>query len=84
MRSVKSSWQGEAGRLVCRWAETKELQVPYDAPWIHDASQTAPHAEGVSPLAVALDFTRLSPLAGKGWFERALGGCTSQATDCSE
>jgi hypothetical protein len=78
MRTIKSSWQREAGRLICRWSEAKELPVPYSLPWIQDAFKTTSHAEGVSPLVLALDFTRLGPLGGRGWFERALGGFTSR------
>jgi hypothetical protein len=75
VRSVRSAWRTDVGRLTCRW-EATELQSPYCPPWMGDAS-TAFHEEVVSPLILALDFTRLSSFAGKGWFERMLGGLIS-------
>jgi len=79
VRSVRSVWQTDVGRLTCRWDDDTELQSPYCPPWMGDVS-TAFHDEVVSPLAVALDFTRLSPFAGKGWFERMLEGLISLPT----
>lgn len=73
MYTIKSSWQTEADRLICRWSEAKEVQVPYNPPWIQDASKTTSHAEGVSPLVLELDFTRLSPFAGRGMVRARLG-----------
>ena len=75
MRTIKSSWQGEAGRLTCQWSQAAEPHVPYSPHWMRDASETTSDAESISPLALTLDFTRLSPF-GRGWFERALEGFT--------
>ena len=76
--SVSSSWHTEAGRLVCRWGEASDMRLPYDPPWIRDASRIASPGAGASPLVLALDFANnLSPLAGRGWFERLLEGLIS-------
>jgi hypothetical protein len=80
MRVIRSSWQTEANRLICRWSEAKEERFPYNPPWIQEAFKTPPHRERVSPLVLELDFRRLSPLAGRGWFERALEGFTLRPT----
>jgi hypothetical protein len=72
--SVKCAWQIGVGGLTCRWDEATELQSPYCPPWMKDTSTAALNEELVSPLVLALDFTRLSPFAGKGWFERMLEG----------
>lgn len=81
MRAIKTSWGTEADHLVGRWSEAKDVQVPYNPPWMRDAANTAPHREAVSPLVEELDFLNgLSPFAGRGWFERALEGLTSPPT----
>jgi hypothetical protein len=80
MSAIKTSWGTEADHLVGRWSEAKDVQVPYNPPWMRDAANTAPHREDVSPLVLELDsLNRLSPFAGRGWFERALGRFTSQS-----
>lgn len=81
MRAIKTSWGTEADHLVSRWFETKDVQLPYNPPWMQHAANTAPHLEAVSPLVRELDFlNNLSPLAGRGWFERALEGFISLPT----
>jgi hypothetical protein len=78
MSAIKISWGTEADHLASRWSEAKDVQVPYNPPWMQDAAGTAAHREAVPPLELALDFTRLSPF-GRGWFERALEGFTPQS-----
>jgi hypothetical protein len=78
VRAIGSSWRTEGGRLICRWPEAKQMQVPYNPPWMQDVSKSSPHNESVSPLVLELDFNRLSVFAGRGWFERSLGGFTSR------
>ena len=81
MRAIKTSWAREAGHLVGRWSEAKPMQVPYNPPWLRDAANPVPHREDVSPLVLELDFlNRLSPFAGRGWFERAFEGFTSRTS----
>ena len=75
MRTIRGSWQTAAGQLICRWSTPRQVQVSYKPPWMQNASETS-HTEGASPM----DFTRLSPLAGRGWFERTLEGFTSRPT----
>src|SRR5580704_17342018 len=79
MRAIKTLWGTEADHLVGRWSDGRDVLVPYNPPWRRDAAQAAPHREEVSPLVLELDFTRLSPFAGRGCFERALGGFISQS-----
>ena len=79
MHAIKTSWGTEAGLLVGRWSEARDMKVPYSPLWMRDAARTAPDREAVSPLVLALDFRRLSPF-GRGWFERALEGFTSRST----
>ena len=64
MCAMEASWGREADHLVSRWSEAMDRQVPYNPPWMRDAAKTTPHREAVSPLVLALDFTRLSPFAG--------------------
>jgi hypothetical protein len=81
MRAVETSWGTDADHLESRWSEAKDVQVPYRPPWMRDAANAAPHQEAVSPLVQELDFlNRLSPFAGRGWFERALEGFISPPT----
>jgi hypothetical protein len=68
--AVSSSWGTEGGHLVSRWSASLAREGQYDAPWIRQTPGA--QLEPVSALALALDFTRLSTWAGKGWFERAL------------
>jgi hypothetical protein len=80
MRPIKTSWGTEAGQLVGRWSEGRDVQLPYNPPWMRDAAKAAPHREEASALVLELDFlNRLSPFAGRGWFERMLGGFTSRS-----
>jgi hypothetical protein len=73
MSAIKTSWGTEADHLVGRWSESTDVQVPFSQPWMREAASTAPHLEDVSPLLLELDFlNRLSPFAGRGWFERLL------------
>jgi hypothetical protein len=78
MSAIKISWGTEADHLAGRWSEDKDLQVPYNPPWMQDAANTAPRREAASPLVLALDFARLSPF-GRGWLERALEGFTPRS-----
>ena len=78
MRAIRTSWGTEADHLVSRWFEGMDVQVSYHPPWMRDAPNTIHHPEAVSPLVRELDFlNRLSPFAGRGWFERALEGLIS-------
>jgi hypothetical protein len=71
MSPIKISWRTEADHLAGRWSEAKDLQVPYNPPWMQEAANAAAHRD-VSPLALELDFLdRLSPF-GRAWFERTL------------
>ena len=74
MSTTTSSWQTSPNGLKCQWRGIADLPA-YDAPWMH-AALTAPPSAGFSRLLLALDWTRLSPLAGRGWFERLLGGAS--------
>src|ERR1039458_7689026 len=37
--SMKTSWQTEADRIVCRWSETG-TRVQYSSPWLQEASRS--------------------------------------------
>jgi hypothetical protein len=58
------SWKREKGHMVCRWCGGKG-HTPYNQPWMQVA-------ENVDPRASApkfLDFTCVSLLAGRRWFD---------------
>jgi hypothetical protein len=69
---MSSSWQTAGGQLGCHWHQTDETQPPYRSRWMQDGYGKGP--QQASPLMLALDWTRVSPFAGKGWFERMLDG----------
>jgi len=60
---MRMSWRPEADRLVCRWSGAKET-ARYNPHWMQQVP--APH-KNVTPAF--LDFTRLSPFAGRTWFD---------------
>jgi hypothetical protein len=60
---MKTSWQTEAGRIVCRWSETGE-HIQCAPPWLQGASQSVDRS--VKPAI--LDFTTHSPLGSGEWF----------------
>ncbi len=62
--AMKTSWETETDRLVCRWSDVGE-RVPYNPPWIEDAARNV-HEKNVSPLGPV--FTRLSPFGGGQWY----------------
>lgn len=72
MGTLGTSWQTEGSGLICRWYD-EEAHLPYRPFWMRDASVTSRSNEGISTVVRELDFTRLSPFAGKGWFERVMG-----------
>jgi hypothetical protein len=75
MLAIQTSWGIEADHLVSRWSEAMDVKVPYNPPWMRDPAKTAPRPGAGSPLEQELNFlNRLSPFAGRGWFERALEG----------
>lgn len=61
---MSSSWQMDAGHLVCRWSEVGR-HVQYNPPWMQEASD----ARG-SYLPPIPDFASHSPFGGPSWFER--------------
>ncbi len=60
---MKTSWQMEAGRVVCRWAGT-ESRVLYNAPWLEEASRSVDRSVGPA----VPDFATHSPLGSGEWF----------------
>lgn len=62
--AMGSSWQTEAGHLVCRWAEVGR-RAQYNPQWMREASDI----QG-SYLPPVPDFASHSPFGGPSWFER--------------
>jgi hypothetical protein len=60
---MKTSWQTDADRIVCRWSETGE-RTQYNPPWLQQASQGVDRSV---TLAVP-DFASHSPLGSGEWF----------------
>ena len=63
---LKISWENEAEHLVCKWSVAEDVRFPYKALWMQDCTELPPSK--LSPLLAVLDFRRLSPFGGKGWF----------------
>jgi hypothetical protein len=66
---MKMAWETETGHLACRWSGAGE-HVPYDPPWIQDASRSA-QRKTTSPLP---DFAMLSPFGGGLFLDRLRRG----------
>jgi hypothetical protein len=61
---MNSSWQIEAGHLICRWSEVGK-RIRYNPRWMQDAA----HSHG-SYLPPVPDFASHSPFGGPSWFAR--------------
>ena len=59
---VRTSWQTEAGHLVCRWSEVGE-RLNYAPPWMLESSEA--QSGYLEPLP---DFASRSPFGGVSWF----------------
>jgi hypothetical protein len=62
--SLKMSWQTERDQFVCRWSELGK-RVQYNPQWIQVVSRSVHGRSGSAP---SLDFTKLSPFGGSGWY----------------
>jgi hypothetical protein len=62
--AMRTSSQTETGLLECRWSQVGQ-HVQYNPRWMRDASRNVCRNIGTPSF---LDFTRLSPFAGRTWF----------------
>lgn len=60
---MKTSWQTEGDRIVCRWSEAGK-RIQYNPPWLQEASRSVD--KSVSP--VIPDFTMHSPFGSGEWY----------------
>jgi len=61
---MRSSWQMDAGHLVCRWSEGEQRER-YNPLWMQEASDVQS-----SYLPPVPDFASHSPFGGATWFQR--------------
>ena len=61
---MSSSWQIEAGHLVCRWSEVGK-RVQYNPCWMQEATHV--HGRYLPPIP---DFASHSPFVGPYWSKR--------------
>jgi hypothetical protein len=61
---MEMSWRTGKDRLECRWSD-RQLGVPYNPPWMQDASKT-PQISGF-PASLP-DPSKLSPFGGRHWY----------------
>ena len=61
---VGMSWQGETGRLLCRWSDAGR-RFAYTPPW---ATNPPALLEDCAGAAKAIDFGRLSLFGSAQWF----------------
>ena len=61
---MKMVWEMEGDRLVCHWSETRKRGQ--NTPVWMQTAETGSSVETGAPTF--LDFTRLSPFAGRRWY----------------